>query len=129
MTQLPGDIEPLGYVKLAEAPTWCIQYPTCSACTVDLETDGDGWSCPNCGTQWDMDASDGDSGTLYADYYGEEPTGPQVTEKEAADWGHYRERLDQHRRWGDKYPTLYPEPKRPAQRVTRTATTSGDDHA
>lgn len=103
----------IGFVKLAEAPRWVIQYPTCSACCVELETDGDGWDCPNCGTQWDMDASDGDAGTLYADYWGEEPTGPAVTESEAIDVADYRERLDRHRRYGEKYPTLYPEPRRP----------------
>ena len=102
------------YVKLAKPPCWVLQYPTCSACAVELNTDGDGWDCPNCGTRWGMDASDGDTGTLYADYWGKEPTGPTVTESQAADVANYRERLDRHRRYGEQYPTLCPKPKRPA---------------
>lgn len=98
-----------GYVRLSEAPAWCIQYPTCSACEVELDTDGGGWTCPNCGTSWDMQAGDGDRGCLYADWSGEESDGPIVTESEARAWGHYRDRLEAHRRW----PDLVAEPKRP----------------
>ena len=38
----------MDYIKLDKAPVWVLQYPTCSACTVDLDTDGDGWLCPQC---------------------------------------------------------------------------------
>lgn len=103
------------YIRLAEAPALCIQYPTCSACCVDLEADGDGWTCPVCGTSWDMDASDGDQGTLYANWSGVEATGPTVTEDEARAWGDYHERMERHR----ILPEFCPEPKRP---VTKEAT-------
>lgn len=98
------------YIRLAEPPRWCIQYPTCSACDVELETDGDGWTCPCCGTTWSMDAGDGDTGTLYADWSGEEATGPLVTSGDAWRWGDYRRRMASHRR----FPDLCPEPSRPA---------------
>ncbi|HUX69179.1 MAG TPA: hypothetical protein VMV41_01585 [Cellulomonadaceae bacterium] len=70
------------YLRLTEAPTWCISYPTCSVCCVDLEYDDD-WMCPSCGTSWDSGSSDGDTGTLYGDWAGEPATGPEVTEDEA----------------------------------------------
>ena len=54
----------IDYMRLAKPPAWCIQFPTCSACDVDLDHDGDGWTCPSCGTEWDSHASDGDTGTL-----------------------------------------------------------------
>lgn len=97
------------YIRLSEPPMWCIQYPTCSACCVDLETDCDGWTCPVCGTSWDTGANDGDKGTLYADWSGEEPTGPACTEDEARAWGDYHWRMQRHR----ILPEFCPEPKRP----------------
>jgi hypothetical protein len=60
------------YLRLDEAPQWCLSYPTCSACCVDLDTDLDSWTCPSCGTEWDMDAGDGDIGELYSTQCGEE---------------------------------------------------------
>ena len=105
--------EQIGFVKLTEPPALCVQYPTCSVCLVELENGSDGWACPNCGTQWDLGAGDGDRGTLFADYYGEEPTGPAVTTNEAALIAAYREAMDRHRRWGAKHPLLFPEPHRP----------------
>lgn len=102
------------YIRLSEAPTWCIQYPTCSACLVDLETDCDGWTCPVCGTYWDMQASDGDQGTLYAEWAGEEATGPVVTEDEARRWGDYYERLERHR----LLPKFCPKPTPPSERAS-----------
>ena len=98
------------YIRLAEAPMWCIQYPTCSACAVDLETDGDGWTCPCCGTSWDMSAGDGDRGELYAAWAGEESDGPIVSEDDAWRWGDYFDALDRHRR----LPEFCPEPKKPS---------------
>lgn len=98
------------YIRLAEAPMWCIQYPTCSACAVDLETDGDGWTCPCCGTSWDMSAGDGDRGELYAAWSGEEATGPIVSEDDAWRWGDYFAALERHRR----LPEFCPEPKKPS---------------
>lgn len=71
------------YLKLAEAPEWVLQYPTCSACDVDLFTDGDGWLCENCGTSWSMNASDGDRGLLYEEWSGEKLDGAPVSEAQA----------------------------------------------
>ena len=103
------------YIRLTEPPQWCIQYPTCSACTTELDTDGDGWTCPTCGTSWDMDANDGDTGTLYADWSGEEPTGPEVASDDAHHWGYYREQMGRHQ----MFPDLVPEPTRPTTGATR----------
>ena len=99
------------YIRLNEPPHWCIQYPTCSACDVDLMTDGDGWLCPACGTLWGMQANDGDKGTLYADWSGEKSTGPRVSNDEAYKWGEYRERMERHR----LLPGIIQEPERPRE--------------
>ena len=107
-----------GYVRLNEPPMWCIQYPTCSACDVDLETDGDGWTCPNCGTTWPMHAGDGDRGTLCAD-----ADGPVVTERGASEWGYYREQMRRHKMW----PDLVAAPRAPV--VTSPGQTTGDRDA
>jgi len=85
------------YVKLAEAPTYVIQYPLCSACCVDLEYD-DGWTCPGCGTSWDRRASDGDEGDLYESWSGETLDGPVVSEDEAFDLSLKREREEREAR-------------------------------
>jgi hypothetical protein len=47
----------------------------------------------------------------------EAPRWVLVTEREAGDWGLYREALDKHRRYGESMPTLFPKPTRPDQRV------------
>jgi hypothetical protein len=59
-------------VRYDEPPQFVLHYPTCSACMVDLEHDGDGWQCPKCGTAWDSNAGDGDDGELYPDWAGED---------------------------------------------------------
>jgi hypothetical protein len=64
-------------VRLAEAPHYVLHYPTCSACLVDLEHDGDSFQCPKCGTSWDSNAGDGDEGTLYPEWSGEDFDGDQ----------------------------------------------------
>lgn len=87
------------YIKLAEAPQYVMHYPTCSTCAVDLDWD-DGFMCPSCGTRWDSDAGDGDTGELYPDWAGEDLDGPVLTERQAADVASYRERLDRYERWG-----------------------------
>jgi hypothetical protein len=97
------------YIRLAEAPQWCMQYPTCSACGVDLDNDGDGWVCPCCGTAWSNNAGDGDTGELYAAWAGEEATGPIVSKDEAVRWGDYQARMERHR----ILPDFCPKPKRP----------------
>ena len=97
------------YIRLTDPPKLCIQYPTCSACSVDLTTDGHGWTCPVCGTRWAMDAGDGDKGDLYSDWFGVPATGPVVAEADAHRWGYYHERMALHRRW----PNQFPKPHRP----------------
>jgi len=49
-----------------------MHYPTCGACDVDLDHDGDGWTCPKCATTWDSNASDGDTGELWSSWSGED---------------------------------------------------------
>ncbi len=71
----------MDYIKLDKAPVWVLQYPTCSACTVDLDTDGDGWLCPQCGSIWDMRANDGDVGELYESWSGDTLSGPSLTSR------------------------------------------------
>lgn len=102
------------YIKLAEAPRWVIQYPLCSACNVELDTDGDGWTCNVCGTSWDMNAGDGDEGALYEDWSGETLDGPVLSEKQAAAEGYYRDRLASHERW----PDLVAKPRPPEHRAS-----------
>ena len=58
-------------VRYSEPPTFVMHYPTCSACSIDLDHDGDGWTCPKCETAWDTNASDGDEGELWESYSGE----------------------------------------------------------
>lgn len=70
------------HVRYSEPPEFVIHYPTCSACDIDLDHDGDGWECPKCGTQWDSSAADGDRGELYESWSGEEPDAPIVTHDE-----------------------------------------------
>ncbi|WP_264032155.1 hypothetical protein [Cellulosimicrobium sp. SH8] len=86
------------YLKLAEAPSLVIHYPTCSTCDVDLENDGgDGWTCPSCGTSWDYGADDGDTGELYESWSGEELVGPVLDEDEAFRVSYGRKREEQER--------------------------------
>jgi len=108
-----------GYVRLSEAPSLVIQYPLCSTCLVDVEVDADSLTCPICGTSWSHDAGDGDKGDLYADWAGEDQEGPSLTADEAQQWAGYHEALDKHRKWGDQYPSLYREPRKPAWAVER----------
>lgn len=102
------------HLKLDKPPMFVMHYPTCSTCGVDLDTEGDGWTCSSCGTNWDMTAGDGDEGELYAYWSGEEIDGPALTERQAESVAQYRERLDNHRRHGDKYPNLFPRPLVPS---------------
>lgn len=71
------------YVKLDSPPVLCIQFPTCSACEVDLEL-CEGWECPVCGTRWSASANDGDQGELYESWSGEKLDSPTVTHPEAS---------------------------------------------
>lgn len=80
------------YIKLAEAPTFVFQNPTCGACSVELDTE-EGWVCPCCGTSWSYDAGDGDTGELYESWSGETLDSETVSEDAAYDAGakHKRE--------------------------------------
>jgi uncharacterized Zn finger protein (UPF0148 family) len=97
------------YVKLDKAPMFVLHHPTCSACGIDLEHDGDTFTCPNCGTSWDPNANDGDEGQLYPSWSGEEVDGPVLTHDQALKVATYRERAERHKR----YPDLFPTPVRP----------------
>lgn len=60
-------------IRLTEPPTIYVRDPLCSACVEELEHDGDGYTCPQCGTYWDNSAyGSDDSGTLFPDWSGEE---------------------------------------------------------
>lgn len=92
-----------GYIRLEEAPQFSISYPTCSVCVVDLENDSDGWTCPVCGTSWRNNADDGEPGTLYTEWSGEEPEGPTLNAEEAFVAGmkhEAEEKQRQYKRWG-----------------------------
>ena len=86
-----------GYIKLAEAPTWVVQYPQCSACEVDLILD-DGWLCPVCGSCWPGEANDGDQGELFESWSGETIDGDPVPNDDAWREGarHEKEETDRH---------------------------------
>lgn len=91
------------YIKLAEAPTISYSYPTCGACVVDLESDSDGWTCPVCGTSWSHRDGDGDTGTLYESWAGEELDGETLSEDEARKAGIAYEDAEakaNYKRWG-----------------------------
>ena len=74
------------YIKLAEAPTLSISNPSCGACCVEVESDGDGYTCPCCGTEWSYDAGEDRPGTLYEEWAGEDLDGDTVPNDEA--WRH-----------------------------------------
>jgi len=94
------------YIKLAEPPEFVLHYPTCSACDIELEHDGDSFSCPSCGTSWDPNATDGDKGELYSSWSGEEASGPSVTPEQARAIAQYRQRVELNLKW----PELFPRP-------------------
>ena len=52
------------YIKLSKAPTIYFQSPVCNVCAIYVESDGDQWVCPCCGTSWSFGATDGDVGDL-----------------------------------------------------------------
>lgn len=69
----------MSYVKLTEAPTLIFNEPSCGTCSEDVESDGDGWVCPSCGTSWSYDDYD-QQGTLYEEWSGETLDGDSVPE-------------------------------------------------
>lgn len=64
------------YIKLDEAPKLIPRHPICGACRLELEPGNGEYLCPGCGTVWVWSLPDIDDGTLYADWSGETPTGP-----------------------------------------------------
>ena len=111
------------YLRLSEAPQLVTHYPTCGACYVETDNDGDGFTCPNCGTAWSNDAGDGDLGDLYESWSGEQLGTDVFTEDEASEIALYRERLDRHQKFGGKYPALYPKPWRVPAALARLGDT------
>lgn len=91
-------------VRYPEAPSMVYQSPTCSACYVELDHNGDGWECRVCRTSWDDNDYD-TPGQLYPDWTGEEwPVDLEVTDLED---GHKvglaierEEREERLRKWG-----------------------------
>jgi hypothetical protein len=71
------------YIKLTAPPVWVVKYPECGSCSVELDTDGDGWLCTICGSSWPMNADDGEVGMLYEDWSGETLDGEPLSEDEA----------------------------------------------
>ena len=59
-------------VKYAVAPRLSMNDPDCSACAVSVESTGDGWECPTCGTAWDYSDGEDDCGQLFEEWSGEE---------------------------------------------------------
>lgn len=98
-------------IRYATPPTMNLRVPECSACMVSVESDGDGWVCPVCGTAWSYNDGDEDPGTLYADWSGEEVSGlPEKSHDEGMKVGIAFER-EQHEafmaRWST--PSVRPE--------------------
>lgn len=93
------------FIKLDKAPTLQLHYPTCSACTIELEHTGDNWLCPSCGTSWSLSDGDDEPGELYESWSGEHLDGPTLNEDQAAEWGGYIERKYRHETWPSIYPT------------------------
>ena len=60
-------------VRYDRAPYLVMHYPSCSACAVDLDLDGDVWQCPKCWTTWDMRDTDGDPGELWEEFNEDQP--------------------------------------------------------
>jgi hypothetical protein len=58
-------------VRYAEPPVLVFTSPECGNCMISVESDGDGWECPACGTSWGWNDYD-QEGTQYADWSGEE---------------------------------------------------------
>lgn len=76
------------YLNLVSTPTLVQE---CSACGLEVDSTGDEWLCPSCGTTWNYSDQDGTQGTLYRDETGELPGGPTVTEDEAWQIAHLHE--------------------------------------
>lgn len=62
-------------VRYDRPPTLAFRFPVCDGCDADVEHDGDGWVCPDCGTYWDTDSSEDTPGTSYAEWSGEDVSG------------------------------------------------------
>ena len=74
------------YIRLAEKPRLNDPgYPTCDACGVEVDHDGDSFVCPSCGTSWhtrSLEASS-DEAELYEEWAGDELTGPTIPNEKA----------------------------------------------
>lgn len=65
--------------------------PICEACDVETTLEDD-WLCPSCGTTWPAYSHEADpsDGTLYADWSGEELTGPVCPVEMAWQVAHFK---------------------------------------
>jgi len=72
-------ITPDQYLRLQEAPRLMHPgNPSCGACTIVTDFDGDQWLCPGCGTAWPVEnlESDGADAVMFPEWSGNEMTGP-----------------------------------------------------
>ncbi|MBF6671564.1 hypothetical protein [Glutamicibacter sp. FBE19] len=88
-------------VRYETAPKLSINYPDCSACSTEVEHDGDSWYCARCGTTWDIDAGDGDEGMLYEDWNGEPNPGELRTHDNGYELTQYERDNPKPSIWGD----------------------------
>ena len=65
-------------------------YPICGACDQETDHEDGQWLCPTCGTTWPGDDLEhpAENATLYADWAGEELTGPVCPVSLAWRWVH-----------------------------------------
>lgn len=71
------------YLRLDAAPYLEFAYPTCTACAIEVDHDGEDFVCPSCGTCWPSNASESTQGELYEDWAGEIPGGIETTVRDA----------------------------------------------
>jgi predicted RNA-binding Zn-ribbon protein involved in translation (DUF1610 family) len=66
-------------VRYAEPPVLDYMAPHCGNCGIEVGSDGDGWTCPTCGTSWDWDDYE-QPGTPYEEWSGESVDDLPITE-------------------------------------------------
>ena len=71
------------YLRLDQAPYLEFAYPSCTACAVEVDHDGEDFVCPSCGTAWPTNSSESTRGDLFESWSGELPGGLVTTVEEA----------------------------------------------